>query len=160
MKLIFIENIKMQSRTKISSNIAFKKYFLSWFVLVLAYFITAYFHLNRFWDYATWSIAILAFILFISLKKLEFTETALYFGNKKIEFEAITALRTFEIQQRTFYLFKTDDKHIFKRYYLTQLGGLGYFSIIKILFSKKSKSTVPLVAFLALLDEKSNISKS
>jgi hypothetical protein len=149
----------MEQRKKISTNIKFRKYFLSWFLLVLAFIITEFFNLSRFWDYGTWIIAILTFILFISLKKVEFTKSAVYFDNKKVEYESITDLKTFEVQQRPFYLFKTNSENFLKRYHLTQLGGIGYFSIIKILFSKKNASELPLAEFLTLLDEKSNISK-
>jgi len=149
----------MEKRKKISTNIKFRKYFLSWFVLVLAFILTDFFNLSRFWDYGTWIIAIMTFILFISLKKVEFTKSAVYFDNKKVEYESITDLKTFEVQQRPFYLFKTNSENFLKRYYLTQLGGIGYFSIIKILFSNKNASELPLAEFLTLLDEKSNISK-
>ncbi|WP_405569060.1 hypothetical protein [Winogradskyella sp. Asnod2-B02-A] len=150
----------MELRKKISSNIIFRKYFLSWFVLLLAYIITEFFNLSRFWDYGTWIIALLAFTLFITLKKVEFSKSAVYFDNKRVEYESIIDLKTFEVQQRPFYLFKTDSENLIKRYHLTQLGGIGYFSIIKILFSKKSASELPLAEFLALLDEKSNIPKN
>lgn len=150
----------MEQRKKISSNIIFRKYFLSWFVLLLAYLITEFFNLSRFWDYGTWIIAILAFTLFITLKKVEFSKSAVYFNNNRVEYKSITDLKTFEIQQRSFYLFKTNSANVLKRYYLTQLGGIGYFSIIKILFSKKNASELPLAEFLGLLDEKSNISKN
>ncbi|QIJ88330.1 hypothetical protein C7H62_0521 [Mesoflavibacter sp. HG96] len=149
----------MEKRKKISSNIIFRKYFLSWFTLVLAYIITEYFNLSRFWDYSTWIIAILTCILFISLKKVEFSKNAIYFDNKRVEYESITDLKTFEIQQRPFYLFKTNSRNLLNKYYLTQLGGISYFSIIKILFSKKSESELPLAEFLDLLSEKSNIPK-
>ena len=150
----------MEQRKKISSNIKFRKYFLSWFVLLLAFIITEFFNLSRFWDYATWIIALLTFTLFITLKKVEFSKSAVYFDNKRVEYESIIDLKTFEVQQRPFYLFKTNSENILKRYYLTQLGGIGYFSIIKILFSRKNASELPLAEFLALLDEKSNISKN
>ena len=149
----------MEKRKKISSNIIFRKYFLSWFTLVLAYIITEYFNLSRFWDYSTWIIAILTCILFISLKKVEFSKNAIYFDNKRVEYESITDLKTFEIQQRPFYLFKTNSRNLLNKYYLTQLGGISYFSIIKILFPKKSESELPLAEFLDLLSEKSNIPK-
>ncbi|REE24432.1 hypothetical protein DFQ09_104203 [Winogradskyella pacifica] len=155
-----LEEISMEQRKKISSNIIFRKYFLSWFVLLLAYLITEFFNLSRFWDYGTWIIAILAFTLFITLKKVEFSKSAVYFNNNRVEYKSITDLKTFEIQQRSFYLFKTNSANVLKRYYLTQLGGIGYFSIIKILFSKKNASELPLAEFLGLLDEKSNISKN
>ncbi|MFD2541636.1 hypothetical protein ACFSSB_04830 [Lacinutrix gracilariae] len=150
----------MEKRKKISTNIIFRKYFLSWFVLVFAYIITNFFNLSRFWDYGTWIIAILTFLLFVSLKKMEFTKNAVYFDNKKVEYESITHLKTFEVQHRPFYLFKTNSENFLKRYYLTQLGGIGYFSIIKILFSYKNATELPLAEFLTLLDEKSNISKN
>ena len=150
----------MELRKKISSNIKFRKYFLSWFVLLLAYIITEFFNLSRFWDYGTWIIALLAFTLFITLKNVEFSKSAVYFDNKRVEYESIIDLKTFEVQQRPFYLFKTNSENLINRYYLTQLGGIGYFSIIKILFSKKSASELPLAEFLALLDEKSNIPKN
>ncbi|WP_417236771.1 hypothetical protein [Bizionia paragorgiae] len=63
----------MEQRKTISSNIAFRKYFLSCMLLLLAYIITEYFNLSRFWDYGVWTIALLTFVLFISLKKVEFT---------------------------------------------------------------------------------------
>lgn len=150
----------MEQRKKISSNIKFRKYFLSWFVWLLAYLITEFFNLSRFWDYGTWIIAILAFTLFITLKKVEFSKSAVYFDNNRVEYKSITDLKTFEIQQRPFYLFKTNSENVLKRYYLTQLGSIGYFSIIKILFSKKNTSELPLAEFLGLLDEKSSISKN
>jgi hypothetical protein len=150
----------MEERKKISTNIKFRKYFLSWFVLLLAFVITEFFNLSRFWDYGTWIIALLTFTLFITLKKVEFSKSAVYFDNKRVEYESIIDLKTFEVQQRPFYLFKTNSENLLKRYYLTQLGGIGYFSIIKILFSKKNASELPLAEFLTLLDEKSNITKS
>ncbi|WP_299126237.1 hypothetical protein [uncultured Winogradskyella sp.] len=150
----------MEQRKKISSNIKFRKYFLSWFVLLLAFIVTEFFNLSRFWGYTTWIIALLTFTLFIALKKVEFSKSAVYFDNKRVEYESIIDLKIFEVQQRPFYLFKTNSENIFKRYYLTQLGGIGYFSIIKILFSRKNASELPLAEFLALLDEKSNISKN
>ena len=150
----------MEKRKKISTNIKFRKYFLSWFVLLLAFLITEFFNLSRFWDYGTWILATLIFILFISLKKVEFSKNAIYFDNKRMEYASIIDLKTFEVQQRPFYLFKTNSENFLKRYYLTQLGGIGYFSIIKILFSKKNASELPLAEFLALLDEKSHIQKN
>ncbi len=150
----------MEQRKTISSNIAFRKYFLSWMLLLLAYIITEYFNLSRFWDYGVWTIALLTFVLFISLKKVEFTKSAVYFDNKKTEYESITGLKVFEIQQRPFYLFKTNSTRIFKRYHLTELGGIGYFAILKILFSKSADTELVLAEFLKLLDEKSNIPKT
>ncbi len=94
-----LEEISMEQRKKISSNIIFRKYFLSWFVLLLAYLITDFFNLSRFWDYGTWIIAILAFTLFITLKKVEFSISAVYFDNNRVEYKSITDLKTFEIQQ-------------------------------------------------------------
>jgi len=149
----------MEQRKKISSNIKFRKYFLSWFVLLIAYLITDFFNLSRLWDYGTWAIALLTFTLFITLKKVEFSKSAVYFDNKRVEYKSIIDLKIFEIQNRPFYLFKTNTENILNRYYLTQLEGIGYFSIIKILISKKNAAKLPLAEFLALLDEKSNIQK-
>ena len=150
----------MEKRKRISASIGFKKYFLSWFILVITYIITEFFNLSRFWDYTAWIIAIFASILFFSLKKVEFNKDAIYFDNKKVDFESIIGIKTFEINSRPFYVFQTDSKSVFKKFYLTQLGGISYFSIAKILFSKKNAAECPISEFLTLLDEKSNISKN
>nr|WP_321225363.1 hypothetical protein [uncultured Psychroserpens sp.] len=147
----------MEQRTRISANIKLKKYVLSWFVMVVAYIITNFFDLNQFWDFVTWSLAMLIFLLFISLRKLEFSEKAVYFDSKRIEYENIIALKTFEINGRPYYLFKTNAKSLIETYYLTQLEGIGYFSILKILFSKNKNKKLPIADFLMLLDEKANI---
>ena len=147
----------MEKRQKISANITFRKYLLSWLILVLAYIITNAFNLNRVWDYVTWTIALLIFIVFIALKKVEFSQSAVYFDNKRVAYASIMGLKTFEIQHQPYYLFITDAKNPLKKYYLTQLGGISFLSVFKILFSKKTASALPLAEFLNLLDEKSNI---
>lgn len=150
----------MEKRTRISANIKFKKYFISWFVILVAYIITSLFNLNQFWDYVTWTLAILVFLLYASLKKLEYTDAAVFFNNQHVDYKSITALKSFEINGITYYLFKTTSNSFLKRFYFTQLEGIGYFSILKIIFSKNNSKELPIAEFLMLLDEKSNISKN
>ena len=149
----------MEKRKKISTGIGFKRYFLSWFILVFTYAITEIFNLSRFWDYTAWIIAILASILFFSLKKVEFNKDVIFFNNKKVDYESIIGLRNFEINHRQFYIFQTNSKSIFRKFYFTQLGGISYFSLAKIFFSKKNAAELPIAEFLSLLDEKSKIMK-
>ena len=145
----------MSKRKRVSGNIKFKKYFLSWFILVVAYVMTTYFITSGFWNYFTWIISILIAITFFSLKKVEFDSNSVFFDGKKVNFESIKSIKDFEINHQPYYLFITDSKKIFKKYYLTQLGGLNYFSIIKaLLFNKKDAAKWPIAEFLHLLDTK------
>lgn len=150
----------MNKRKRVSANIRFRKYILSWLIIVFAYIITKNFITSGFWNYFTWTFSILIALIFFSLKKVEFNDDAVFFDDKLVRFESIKNFKTFEINQSPYYLFITDSKNILKKYYVTQLGGLSYFSIAKALISKKHGAKLPLAEFLHLLDTKSNIKKN
>ncbi|WP_282044333.1 hypothetical protein [Winogradskyella flava] len=149
----------MNKRKKVSGSINFRKYVMSWLILVFAYVITSYSVTNGFWYYFTWTIAILIALVFFSLKKVEFNEDAVFFNGKMVEFESIKDLKVFTINQQPYYLFITGSKSPFQKYFLSQLGGLNYISVAKALLSKKRDTDLPLAEFLHLLDTKSHIKK-
>ena len=64
----------MNKRRKVSASIGFKKYFLSWFILVVVFLITSYFSIGKFWSYIAWIIGFFVAALYGSLKKVEFDE--------------------------------------------------------------------------------------
>ncbi len=147
----------MKKRVRVSSNIKFKKYVLPCFLILFSYLITKYGNLNRFWDGFAWCLTILFSLLLISLKKVEYTKNHIYFNNKKFDYESIKGFKSFDINQNIYYVFITESNGLLGKYHLTQLGGLSYLSIFKMLLKKSNSNNVPLVEFLALLDEKSNI---
>ncbi|MDH7912578.1 hypothetical protein [Winogradskyella sp. SYSU M77433] len=149
----------MNKRRKVSASIGFKKYFLSWFILVVVFLITSYFSIGKFWSYIAWIIGFFVAALYSSLKKVEFDEEGVFFNNKKYKYSSIIGFKSFEINNRLFYIFKTDSKNILKKYHFTQLAGLNYFSLAKTLFSKKRVEDLPISEFLSLIDEKSNVKK-
>ncbi|AXT50335.1 hypothetical protein D1818_05645 [Aquimarina sp. BL5] len=153
----------MEKRKKISVGIAFKKYFLSWFTILVLFIITKLVTINSlFLLYAVWALAILFSILCISLKKVEFTSDIVYFGGKAFNYSLIKDLKIFEFNKDTFYLFITESDNVFSKYHFTQLGfgkKIGYLGILRMLYSKTLDKKIPLAEFLELLEEKSEIKK-
>jgi len=153
----------MKKGKKISAGIAFKKYFLSWFTILVAFIITKLTNINSgFLMYAVWTLTILFSVACISLKKVEFNEDFVYFNDKAFDYSSIKDLKIFEFNTRIFYLFMTESNTIFNRYHLTQLGfgqKIGYLGLLKILYSKTLNKKFPLAEFLQLLEEKSKIKK-
>jgi len=153
----------MEKRKKISMGIGFKKYFLSWFTILVLFIITKLANINSgILIYAVWTLVILFSILCICLKKVEFNSDLVYFDGKAFDYKLIKDLKVFEFNKDTFYLFITESDNILNKYHFTQLGlgqKMGYLGILKMLFSKTLDKKLPLVEFLKLLEEKSEIKK-
>lgn len=147
----------MEKRVRISSNIRFKKFVLPWLLILFTYLFIKISGIGHFWANVSWFITILFSVILFSLKKTEYTSNHIYFSNKKYSYKSIISFSSFDINNSTYYFFVTDSKNLFHKYKITQLGGLSYFSIFKILIKKPNTSKIPLVEFLSLLEEKSNI---
>jgi len=154
----------MEKRKKISTGIVFKKYFLSWFTILVLFIITKLANINSgILIYGVWILAILFSILCICLKKVEFNTDFVYFNGKAFDYSLIKDLKVLEFNNDTFYLFIIESDNILNKYHFTQLGfgkKIGYLGILKMLYSKTTDKNLPLVEFLKLLEEKSDIKKN
>ncbi len=148
----------MTIKKKISTGIKFKKYFQSWFVILVTFLIIKLGNITGFWMYFGYVFSILFGLFCFSMKKVEYTTDKIYFNNKEFDYKSITSLKTLEINNRIYWLFKTNSNKIFDKYHFTQLGGINYLDILKILIKKKKVSDLKIAEFTELLKQKSSIS--
>lgn len=99
----------------------------------------------------------LVMLVYLKSVKVKFTEHYVKFGNAKIDYSEIIDLKTISINDYTYWLFKTKNKSIWKRYYVTELSFFGLIEIIKLILGKKDK--LKIQEFEELLFQKSSIPK-
>ena len=147
----------MIEKKKISTGINFKKYFQSWFVILVTYLIIKIGNITGFWMYFGWVFSILFGLFCLSMKKVEYTSDKIYFNNKAVDYKSIIDLKTVDLNNRVYWLFRTDSDKIFNKFYFTQLGGFNYFDVVQILIKRKKVSDLQIAEFMKLLKQKSNI---
>ena len=148
----------MNKKRRVSSSaVKRKKYFISWFTLLLAFLLIKIFNIEGFGYYFIWTSSIIWCLWNFKLSKVEYTKDNVYFNNKEFKFESIIDINTIDFNNIEFVIFKTDSIKWNERYYVTEFGELGLLGFVKIIISSFKSGELPRSEFMELLQEKSNI---
>ena len=149
----------MSKPITVSSNaIKRKKYFFSWFNLIVVYIVTA--KLLSFPEFLTAIIlatSALKSLWNMFLSKVSFTSDTVFFNDHSFDYESIVNFHSIEFDQKQYYIFKTNAKNWKQRYFITEFGDIGFITLYKLIVKTIKAEDLPEMQFIKLLREKSNI---
>jgi hypothetical protein len=149
---------------KVSTNLIYiKKYFISWFSILLLYIFFRIIGINSgIIFYLVWTFTISYSLVCLRLRKVEFDNEFIYFDKKSFKYNSISNFKTFEFNRNYFVLFILKDEKIKDRFQFSQLELFNISdlkSLKSIITNKEFPKDNTFIEFINNLKEKSNIKK-
>ncbi|NQY05159.1 MAG: hypothetical protein HRT68_02880 [Flavobacteriaceae bacterium] len=141
-------------KSKLSAdNLWFKKYFVSSFYTIIGILAITTKPFDSLIVIIIGIVLLVMAIFYFLLKDLYYNQEFVFFGSNKYEYSNVTKINTFEFSNTEIIYFITSDG---KRHY-TISKSLGWWSILGLLFKRKSSKIQEMEDFFLLLKEKGSI---